>query len=361
MAEKQALGTGTLSVPVFNQKSLTNISQSDVFGRIDPTGKVNTIIEALAEKNEILQDIPFIEANLPNGLVTTIRNGLPDVYWRRYNMGTPTSKSQTVQIQESCAMMQSISQVDSKLVELANDKAMFRKSEDAPFIEAMGQVFANSLFYGDQKKTPEAFNGFECRYSTLKKDVPSSKNVIDCGGTGDDLVSIYIVGWGDNVTGFYPKGSLAGLRSTDCGETVLKDDSGHEFMGYKTIYNWDVGLAVRDWRYVVRLCNISLGDLFSNKGIGKADVRTEADSTNLILKLSQGINQIPNGGRTNIAIYMNSETLNGLNNLSARANSNVITIDQGIDQYGNRMTWQSFLGYPLRRVDQLKVGEKKVV
>jgi len=44
--------------------------------RLDPDGKVARIAELLAENNEIMNDIPFIEGNLPTGHLGTVRTGL---------------------------------------------------------------------------------------------------------------------------------------------------------------------------------------------------------------------------------------------------------------------------------------------
>ncbi len=57
------------------------------------------------------------------------------------------------------------------------------------------------------------------------KDAP---NVIDAGGTGDTLTSIWLVSWGDNtVHGIYPKGSKSGLEHEDLGRLTVADEKGN--------------------------------------------------------------------------------------------------------------------------------------
>src|SRR5690606_9185016 len=85
--------------------------------RLDPSGKTAKIVELLAQTNEILADMLFLEGNLPTGHRTTVRTGLPAVYWRLLNMAVPSSKSQTAQITEGCGMLEAWSKVD---VDLAN-------------------------------------------------------------------------------------------------------------------------------------------------------------------------------------------------------------------------------------------------
>ena len=55
--------------------------------------KIGPIVELLNKTNDILDDIPWMEANQTDGHITRIRTGLPEVYWRRLYQGTPPAKS----------------------------------------------------------------------------------------------------------------------------------------------------------------------------------------------------------------------------------------------------------------------------
>lgn len=68
-------------------KGLTALTLADWGKRVDPNGKVDKIIELLGQTNPILQDMPFVEGNLPTGHRTTIRSGLPSATWRLLNYG----------------------------------------------------------------------------------------------------------------------------------------------------------------------------------------------------------------------------------------------------------------------------------
>ena len=71
--------------------------------------------ELLSQLNEPLQDIPWIEGNLPTGHKTTIRTGLPQATWRRLNYGVPPAKSTTAQITDVCGMLETYSVIDKDL------------------------------------------------------------------------------------------------------------------------------------------------------------------------------------------------------------------------------------------------------
>jgi len=151
--------------------------------RLDPNGKVADIAELLTQTNEILLDMTFIEGNLPTGHRTTIRTGLPAVYWRLLNQGIAPSKSTTAQIDEQAGMLEAWSEVDVDLAELGGNVSAVRLSEARGFLEAMNQEMAATLFYGNGSLAAEEFNGLAVRYSSLTA-AASGANVVDGGSSG---------------------------------------------------------------------------------------------------------------------------------------------------------------------------------
>jgi len=235
---------------------------TDLAKRLDANGKIDKIAELLEETNEVLLDMLLMEGNLPTGHKTTIRTGLPTAAWRLLNYGVPQSKSRTMQVTDTCGMLEAYAEIDKDLADLNGNTAEFRLSEDRAFLQAMNIEMASTLFYGDTNKYPERFLGLTPRYSSLKPSVESSANVIDAGGVGSDNTSIWLVSWGSNtIHGIYPKGSKVGFQHTDLGEKTLRDDKGGQYQGYRTHYKWNLGLTVRDWRYAVRIANLNLSTI----------------------------------------------------------------------------------------------------
>ena len=72
----------------------------------DPKGAIAKIVEILNETNEVLDDMLFLEGNLPTGHKTTIRSGLPSATWRLLNYGVQPSKSRTVQVTDTVGMLE---------------------------------------------------------------------------------------------------------------------------------------------------------------------------------------------------------------------------------------------------------------
>ncbi len=331
----------------------TNLTLADWAKRTDPNGSVPVVAELLSQTNEILQDAVFKEGNLPTGERVVIRTGLPTVYWRALNQGIPSSKSTTAQVDEACGMLEARSEVDKDLAMLNGNTAQFRLSEDTAFLEAMNQTQASTMFYGNPSTEPKSFLGLAGRYSTLSGTIAT--NVLSAGGTGSDNTSVFLVCWGDNTVYCpFPKGSKAGLIHEDLGEQTVFNTDGR-MQAYATRYQWKNGLVVKDWRYVVRICNIDVSDLIAQTGTQEA-----ADATNIIRMMARAVYRIPNMAMGRCAFYMNRTVHSGLALAAMDKTSAVLRINEGLTQFGQPHSWLSFLGVPLRKVDSLLNSEALV-
>jgi hypothetical protein len=227
--------------------------------RVDPDGSIAVIAEMLSQCNEILKDMIWQEGNLPLGHKTTVRVGLPQGVWRAANQGVPSSKTMTAQFQDSIGELVDYSIVDKSLAILNGNVAKFRYTEDMGHIEGLSQQVASGLIYLNEATTPSAFTGLAARYSTVNTaNAKNAANVLDAGGTASANASLWLVGWGDNTTfGIFPKGSQAGLVYEDKGDVVpAYDANGNRFEAFTSMFQFKLGLCVKDWRYNVRVPNI---------------------------------------------------------------------------------------------------------
>jgi len=311
---------------------------------------VSDLIEQLHEDNEILTDMVVLEANGTTSHLTTVRTGLPSVAWRLLNYGVAKGKSQTKQVTDSMGMLEAYAEVDKDLADLNGNTAMWRMQEDAAYLEAMNQEMASTLFYGDTDSAPAEFIGLTPRFSSYGTDsTQSSYNVIHGGGTGSDNTSIWLVVWGPTTChGIYPKGSQAGFRVQDLGEQTLEDGSGNQFQGYRTHYQWKLGLTVRNWEYVVRIANIDVSEL-GDAGESGFD---GAPLYNLMIK---AYHKIRSWGRGRAAFYCNNEVLTALD-LIASNDSKLALKHEELDG----MPVIMFRGIPIRRCDQILNTEAAV-
>jgi hypothetical protein len=334
--------------------STSNLTLADWAKRSDPDGRIPIIAELLSQSNEVLEDCVFKEGNLPTGERVVVRTGLPAVYWRALNQGIPSSKSTTAQVDEAAGILEARSEVDKDLAMLNGNTAQFRLSEDTAFLEAMNQTQATTLFYGNPGTDPKQFLGLAARYSSLS--AANAQNILSAGGSGSDNTSVYLVVWGDQtVYCHFPKGSKAGLIHEDLGEQTVYNSDGTRLQAYATRYQWKNGLVVKDWRYVVRICNIDVSDLIAQTGTQAASA-----ATNIVKLMARSLYRIPNMAMGRAAFYMNRTVHSGLSIAALDKSQYVLKINEGLSQFGTPYSWLSFLGVPLRRVDAIINAEAVV-
>jgi hypothetical protein len=327
----------------------TNPTLLDITKSMAPDGSVDVVAEILNQTNEILDDITMIEGNLPTGHRTTVRTGIPAPTWRQLYGGVQPTKSTRVQITDSCGMLEAYAEIDKAAADLNGNTNEFRLSEDRAFIEGMGQQAALTMFQGDESLNPERFTGLNPRYNSLSAE--NGDNIIDAGGTGADNASMWLVGWGPNTChGIYPKGSMAGLHVQDLGEVTIEnvDGANGRMQAYRTHYRWDLGLTVRDWRYIVRIVNI-------DRSLLKIDSSTGANLPDLMFEAEQ---LVPNLGAARFAWYSDRSIATKVMQQSAYGTRQSTLTWEDV---GGRKTLMTPTGLPLRRVDALAVDEARVV
>lgn len=321
-----------------------NPTLADVAARTDAKGNIITnLVELLNETNDMLADMTFIEANNQTEHKTTIRSGLPEATWRKMYQGVPPSKSQVVTVRDSMGMLEAYAETDKALADLNGNSASWRLSEERAFIESMNQEMATALWYGDTSVNPERFTGLAPRYSSLSAE--NGRNIIDGGGTGNDNTSVWLVVWGQNTChAIYPKGSKAGLQSRDLGEDTLRDANNNPFQGYLSHYKWDMGLTLRDWRYVVRIANIDVPKLESGGG------------ADLLKLMARAMHRCKNVRMGRAAFYANREVHEALDIQSLEKTALALKVHELEGK-----VWTSFRGVPLRTSDALLTTEARVV
>lgn len=326
----------------------TNPNLLDLAQALDPNGQIATVVEMLNEMNEILPDVTFMNGNLETGHRSTIRTGLPTPTWRRIYGGVQPDKSQRATITDTCGMLEAYAEVDADLAELSGDIPGFRLSEARAFLESMSQELASTIFYGNTSTDPEKFDGLAPRFGSLSAE--NADNIIDAGGTGTDNASIWLVCWSpDTVHGIVPKHSTAGMKVSDKGMVTIEnaDGSNGRMEAYRMHFQLKAGLCVKDWRYVVRICNI-------DRSLLVADASTGADLPELMF---DAMERVHNLGTGRAAFYMDRYTRTRFRQQLADKTKTSTLRWENIGGV-RAQTWNDI---PLRRCDVLAGDEARVV
>lgn len=336
----------------------------DLVNSQNPDGSSAQIAEVLQKSAPIMDDMSWKQGNLQEGDRVHVRTAKAAAYWRRINQGIQPSKGQSRAKDETAALLESRGQVDRELAVLSGNPAEYRRKQGIPHIEGMHDEFVETLIYGNEFFNDTEFTGFMPRYNEL-----ANSQVIDAGGTGTNLRSILLVGWGeDYVTGIVPKGTEMGLHHFD--ETANKSPGsdgypvgdpvedgitpGSTYLAYRDRWQWRCGLAIPDPRYVVRIANIDLDalelDALADGGPYLEMLMLEAEE-----RLGAGNDVL---SRVNASFYLPRElaTWARKQNTVNKAKTNFMWSEVG----GQRVT--AFGGQiPVRRLDAMNVDEQRVV
>jgi hypothetical protein len=293
------------------------------------------IIELMRLTNEMLMDVPAHEAN--NGVVnvTLQRNIKPMGEHRIYNRGVGRAATQTNLVHDRIAVLEEYSLVDENMLQHSGNIAAARQSEAVAIIKGMGLTQAQTLIYGDGSK-PDEFDGLFMRYNSL-----TNPNVIDAGGTGNNLTSIYLVAVGQDLFHLiYPKGSASvGITRKDKGIETVVDAQGKEYEAYREHFRAEYGITVRAPDAVKRICNIP----------------QDIDGAELVDIIIEARHRMPPGATT-YAMYSNIEPLIKIDK-AARDKGNVVYYEK--DPWGKDIT--HVRDVRCRRMDVILNSEEQVV
>lgn len=351
----QVNGTRVLHYPDF-------VKSLDSKGNFD-----HRVINLAVKDNEMLDDITVIEANNGTALETTYRTEVPKPVWTQYYSGVPSNKGSKAKLKVTGGRMSTKITIDKKLYDDAKDKDAVIADELQSAQDGMKLEMGNMLVYGLLEDNPLGFNGLFKHYDRYGSDddknsahyvlnalkAYSGATAATDGGNINDLGSIALVGWSPNtITCFHPENHAQGgieitpKRVVDIVDTDKGGDA--TFEAYLQYLYWNLGLAVRDFRYGGRICNIQRDKMFdATAANGGAGAYVE-----LIDRLAQRVHD----SNVRQAFYMDKLVWEGVAVLFSRlTRGNAITykhVEQRKERY--------LFGVPVRIQDCMKVAETVV-
>lgn len=335
---------------MLNTKFITLLDLS-----ILPDGKQDPVINLLAQINPVLEDALVLPCNDGTRHKTSVLSGLPTVTWMKLYKGTPISKAKFQSVVDTTGVIEAASEVDERLLEYAakpEDKAQIRFEHSVAFLEAMAQEAARAIFYHDSSVDPEKPMGLAPRFNQLT-GAENSKQIINAGGTGNALTSIWLLSWDRMGTHLlYVENGKAGIVRKDRGPVPTEDADGNKYFVLREEFKWNIGVSVRNWQYVVRIANIDVSTLTS-------DASTGADIIELMtLAYYRHRGRRKALGRT--YWYMNTDILMFLDDQARNRQNKNIFLTFNV-QGPNATEVLKFRGIPIRESDGLINGEDEVV
>lgn len=329
--------------------------------RRDADGNISTLVNLLSQENSIMSDMLAVECTAGNAYQFTQVTSLPSPTRRSYNQGiTPTLATVGKQVQTAIQYADTVL-IDESLAQLGGQLAAQRTQEDFLHMQGMTQSVASDLFYSNNTTDPTAFTGFSNIYNTVTTSTSQiANNVIDCGGTGSTNASLWLISWGPKqIHTIFPQGSTAGLQHIDKGMQRVYDASSKAYYAYETWLKWDIGLAIEDWRYAVRACNIDVTLFGGGSAPDLISIMSAMVYKPPVMPAGVGPVQTSDDPRTVMgrsAFYCN-RTVHLALKLQAQNKTNVLL---QMEQWAGYAV-VTFMGIPIRIVDKLTNAETRVV
>lgn len=314
-------------------------------------GNIGPVIEVLKQQNPILDDAVAMECNMGGIHRHGIRTGLPTPAWGRLYQGIPQSKSSIQQVDDTTGFLEARSGVDTRALKLSKNPGALRLGEAMAHLESMNQEMATGLFYHDTTTTPEKFKGLAARYN-VSGGSGAGNQIVKAGGAGSDNTSIWFVTWGDHATHLlYPEGTKAGVSRTDKGEQRVTDANGDPYYVKEELFEWHIGLAVKDWRYNARIANLDVSDVI-------------ADTVDILKFMRQAYYKLQSrrldSKTSRMAIYMNRTILEALDARTTPTGTSSATALQLTRKELEGQEVLTYRGIPIRETDAILNTEAAV-
>jgi hypothetical protein len=329
---------------------------------MDPTGKIAQLVNLQSQCNGIKEDALAAECQSGNAFEFTQVVSLPTPVRRQYNQGVAPTQAGVGKIVQTAIMYADTIRIDEALARLNGNKDALRAQEDKLHLEAMIQLISSDLVYSGSSADPTQYIGLANVYNTVNPAVSNiANNVIDCGGTGSTNASMWLIGWGPrHIHTIFPNGVPAGMIHKDMGLQQTLDATNLFYWAWTSWIEENIGLAIHDWRYGVRACNID----YTLFGTGSAAnlISTLTVMTKKPPVVPAGVGPVQTSDDAELvtmarsAIYIN-RTIDGQLDLQAQNKTNVLL---KMDEWDGHPIL-TFRGIPIRNLDKLTTTEGRVV
>lgn len=297
----------------------TAVSYHDLLNSLNPDGSAAQIIPILELACPVVKSATVIEGNMTNGNQTTIEATKGTASKRTYNAGVAKSKATNMPVMDMCSMYEANVEVDLRLLEKQPNGEAYMAGQEKAAVAAMTEDFESDFFYGNSDTNILSINGLATRFDALSTTKTNKGYQISSAGGSTNLSSMYLVGWGANGFNlFYPMGSQAGVDRIVTPRQRVTDPATNPFYAYCVNVNWQIGLAVENYRLGGRIANIDT--------VALATYGTSADtSPNLFQHVTKLKNRLQYKNGFKFAWYANETVINVLEEMVSEKHNVMLT------------------------------------
>jgi hypothetical protein len=220
----------------------------DVMRRTKPKGGIEQdIVELLTQENGFMRYARWKAGNLPTGDRIVRRTSVPTPEARKINRGVSPAKTLTDQVDESVGFLELMTKIDPKLAKLSGDVQGYRASEDMGVRQGFANALEHLMWYGDPDARAEEWKGISTRFSATTNPLYGTQMIASgITAAGAEQSEAIFMEFGHDLYCIYPSNDDPGLKVEDMGLGVALDDDGKEWRCYRTWFEWNAGITVRN-------------------------------------------------------------------------------------------------------------------
>lgn len=246
-------------------------NRDNIFNMMQAFGadqRLLTMAQNLVEVNDLVKDLPILPANENLSHRDARWESLPSASFIALGDAVTASFGRIQSYRETLGILKSRYQVPEDVLKAqgsAEDMGRYREDQERAHEEGMTQGLANAIFNGAAAAAPEKLDGLTQRAPW--NSASNTTYVFDCGGTGSDLRSAWLIKPGPTTFHLlHPRyHATKGVQRTDRGRvpvTVTTTDangtSNATRFDIMTDFEWWVGWNIKNQKAVKRIANIEV-------------------------------------------------------------------------------------------------------
>lgn len=236
------------------------INTADLKASLKANGEAATIYEVLEVASPIVKRGTWMVGNLGTAHETFRQASVETATNRMDGRGVADTKTENIRVIDVATQYAASLSVDIETLKRQPNKEKYLAGQERRKIVAMKNSFESNVLYGNALKSLDQINGLATRFNSISATRGDPGYQVVTAGGSTTLSSLYLIGMGDGgINFFYPQGTDAGVTRIVHPEERVVDpvDSTKHFYAYSVWNNWQIGMAVEDYRdSFLRIANI---------------------------------------------------------------------------------------------------------